>query len=154
MLKLKNSGYTQKFRTEILDSGMKAYQKMLEEDKNGTKPLYRSRNWNEEERQASKTKKKFNWWNTEKSKIQYKTVLFVTPTPGGVLAKALRKREEELNRNNPERIKIEEKGGLKIKDFLPKNPAPFVQKARLWLHIQEKSKSHATPIILDIGGLA
>ena len=123
MLKLKNSGYTQKFRTEILDSGMKAYQKMLEEDKNGTKPLYRSRNWNEEERQASKTKKKFNWWNTEKSKIQYKTVLFVTPTPGGVLAKALRKREEELNRNNPERIKIEEKGGLKIKDILTsKNP--------------------------------
>jgi hypothetical protein len=50
-------------------------------------------------------------------------VLFVTPTPGGVLAKELRQREEELNKNNKERIKIEEKGGLKIKDILgSKNP--------------------------------
>ena len=49
--------------------------------------------------------------------------MFVAPTPGGVLSKELRKREEELNRNNPEMIKIEEKGGLKIKDILiSKNP--------------------------------
>ena len=48
---------------------------------------------------------------------------FVTPTPGGVLAKEIRKREEELNKYNTERIKIEEKGGLKIKDILSsKNP--------------------------------
>ena len=65
-----------------------------------------------------KSKKKFNWWNTENSKIQYKSVLFVTPTPGGALAKELRKREEELNKNNQERIKIVEKGGLKMKDIL------------------------------------
>ena len=118
MVKLKNSGYSQKFRTEILNSGLQAFQKMLEDDKNGVKPLYRSREWNSEERQASKIKKKSNWWNTETSKIKYTTILFVTPTPGGVLAKELRKREEEMNRNNPERIKIEEKGGLKIKDIL------------------------------------
>jgi hypothetical protein len=43
--------------------------------------------------------------------------------PEGFLAKELGKREEELNRNNSERIKIEEKGGLKIKDILiSKNP--------------------------------
>ena len=41
------------------------------------------------------------------------------------MAKELRKREEELNRNNKERIKIEEKGGLKVKDILClKNPFP------------------------------
>ena len=118
MVKLKNSGYSQKFRTAILDSGLHAYQKMLEDDTNGVKPLYRSREWNKEERQASKNRKKINWWNTESSKVQYKTILFVPPTPGGVLAKELRKREEEMNRNNSERIKIEEKGGLKIKDIL------------------------------------
>ena len=68
-------------------------------------------------------KKKCNWWNTKKSKIQYKSVLFVTPTPGGVLAKELQKREEELNKNTKERIRIVEKGGLKIKDILgSKNP--------------------------------
>ena len=123
MLKLKNSGYNFKFRKEILDSGLKAFQKMKDDDKNNVKPMYRSRDWKAEERQNSKSKKKFNWWNTSKSEIQYKSVLFVAPTPGGVLAKQLRQREAELNKNNKERIKIEEKGGLKIKDILgSKNP--------------------------------
>ena len=64
-------------------------------------------------------------WNSQKAKIQYTSVLFVTPTPGGTLAKELRKREEELNKNCKERIKIMEKGGLKIKDILgSKNPFP------------------------------
>ena len=118
MLKLKNSGYSQKFRVEILDSALKAYKKMTEDDTKGVKPMYRSREWNAKERRESKSKKKLNWWNSEKSKVQYKSVLFVTPTPGGVLAKELRKREEELNRNSKDRIKIEEKGGLKMKDIL------------------------------------
>ena len=91
--------------------------------KNGVKPLYRNRNWNSEERKNMKSKKKVNWWNSDKSKLQYKSVLFVTPTPGGVLARELQKREEELNKNTNERIRIVEKGGLKIKDILgSKNP--------------------------------
>ena len=44
--------------------------------------------------------------------------MFVTPTPGGILLKDLVKREEELNRNSKERVKIVERGGLKIKDIL------------------------------------
>ena len=80
--------------------------------------MYRSRDWNIDERNIKKSEKKSNWWNTQKSKIQYKSVLFVTPTPGGVLAKELQKREEELNKNTKERIKIVEKGGLKMKDIL------------------------------------
>ena len=66
MLKLKNSGYNKKFRQEILDSALKAYNKMVEDDKTGVKPMYRSRNWNTEERQDIKSKKKVNWWNSEK----------------------------------------------------------------------------------------
>ena len=45
MLKLRRSGYSQKFRKEIADSILKAYKKMVEEDISGTKPLYRSRDW-------------------------------------------------------------------------------------------------------------
>ena len=123
MLKLTNSGYNFKFRKEVLDSGLKAFQKMKDDDQNDIKPMYRSRDWNAEERQISKSKKKSNWWNNSKSEIQYKSVLFVATTPGGVLAKQLRQREAELNKNNKERIKIVEKGGLKIKDILgSKNP--------------------------------
>ena len=58
MLKLKKSGYTEKFRREVLSSFFNAYNKMLEEDKTGVKPLDRSREWNSEERKISKSKKK------------------------------------------------------------------------------------------------
>ena len=118
MLKLKNSGYDGKFRREILDSAVKAFDKMLDDDKNGKKPMYRSKSWNQEERLKAKLNKKLDWWNSNKSKTQYKSVLFVTPTPGGVLANELRKREADLNKNSKERIKIVEKGGLKVKDIL------------------------------------
>ena len=61
MLKLKNSGYGQKFRKEILDSALQAFDKMLADDRNGTKPLYRSKTWNMEERQKTKLNKRQNW---------------------------------------------------------------------------------------------
>ena len=96
---------------------------MVKDEQNGVKPMYRSREWNWEERQNFKSKKKLNWWNNQRSKVQYQSVLFVIPTPGGVLLKEVRKRMEELNKNSSEKIKIEEKGGLKIKDILvAKNP--------------------------------
>ena len=57
MLKLKNSGYNCKFRKEILDSGLKAFEKMTEDDKKGIKPMYRGKEWNAEERNKVKSAK-------------------------------------------------------------------------------------------------
>ena len=57
MLKLKNSGYNQKFRMEILDSSLKAFQKMIDDDKNNVKTMYKSREWNAEERNKVKSAK-------------------------------------------------------------------------------------------------
>ena len=54
MLTLKNSGFSQKFRTEILDSAFKAFEKMKVDDQTGKKPMYRSRSWNFEERSRKK----------------------------------------------------------------------------------------------------
>ena len=123
MLKMRNSGYSEKFRKEILNSILNAFDKILNDDKNGVKPLFRSKSWNSEARKKSKLDKKYNWWNKKEARIQYKSVLWVTPTPGAVLAKAVSKREEELNKNSSERIKVMEKGGLKMKDIMTtKNP--------------------------------
>ena len=80
--------------------------------------MYRSRTWNSEERAKAKLNKKHSWWNTDNANVQYSSVLFVPPTPGGGLASELRKREAELNNQSGERIKIVEKGGTKIKDIL------------------------------------
>ena len=125
MLKLKNSGHTMNYRKQILDSALNGFEKMLMEDKNGTKPLFRNRNWNIKERSEMKTKRKTNWFNNYKkevdkqSNIQYKSVL------RGELAKQLKQREAELNKNSNERIKIIEKSGLKMEDNLvKKDPFP------------------------------
>ena len=83
MLKLKNSGYGQNFRKELLDSILKAFQKMQDEDKSGVKPMYRSREWNRENRDLVKSKKKLNWWNTEKAEVKYKSILFNNPNARG-----------------------------------------------------------------------
>ena len=83
------SNYNENFRKEVLDSALKAFEKRQEGDKNNVKPLYRSHDWNAEERMRHKKEINLNWWNTKNSKIQYKSVLFVTPAPGGTLAKEL-----------------------------------------------------------------
>ena len=128
MLDMKNSGYSVKYRTEILNSALLAFEKMIEDNKTGTKPLYRDREWKKEERIDSKKDKKVNWYNTGNQGIEYKSVLFVPVTKGGKLVKEIRKREEELNRNCTERIKIIEGGGVKLKNLLvDKDPFPTME---------------------------
>ena len=126
MVKMKNSGYDAIYRKQILDSAFNAYEKMVEADKSGAKPMYRDRDWNLLARKEEKKIKKLNWYkNGEKDEKEYKSVLFVPATKGGGLAKELKKREEELNKYNKHRIKIVEDGGLKMKDVLvQKNPFP------------------------------
>ena len=55
---LKNSGYSTKFRSEILQSGLKDYNQILEDDKSGFKPMYRSKEWCKSARRMDKKKKK------------------------------------------------------------------------------------------------
>ena len=96
---------------------------MLEEDAKGIKPLYRNRA--EIEYDKSIRKSKGPWWN--KGETKYKAVLFVPATPGSELAKRIRAREAQINSDPNERLKIVEKGGVKIRQILAKND-PFPQK--------------------------
>ena len=45
---------------EILDSALKGFDKVLEDDKKGIKPLFRSRNWKKEEREVQKKSRRLN----------------------------------------------------------------------------------------------
>jgi hypothetical protein len=88
-------------------------------------PELGNRTWNRENRIQSKEDKGKNWYkNGKKSEKVYKSILFVPPKPGSVLLKEIRNREEELNKHNKERIKIVEKGGVKV-DQLLKKKNPF-----------------------------
>ena len=61
--------------------------------------------------------------------------MFVPPTPGGALAKELKKREEELNRGSENRIKIVEKGGVKVENIWNKKDPFEKAKCKEILHI-------------------
>ena len=49
------SGYTAKFRAEMLKSGIQAYDKMRENDKKKFVPLHRTRKWKQKEREEDNT---------------------------------------------------------------------------------------------------
>ena len=124
MIKLKKSGYSEKFRAEIIKSAKSAFKIQLDQDNNGSRPLFRDR-----ERIISDKaqKSKVDWWNKGSQRDpkipKFTSVLFVPPTPGSGLAKAMQKREAELNVHSGLRIKIVEKGGAKLKNLVvKKNP--------------------------------
>ena len=67
---------------------------------------------------------KLNWYKNWPNDADYKSILFVPVTKGGKLAKEMKKREQEINRNSDERIKIVEGGGIQIRNMLV-NKDPF-----------------------------
>ena len=77
-----SSGYDEKYRFEIIKSGVEGFEKMIEEEKKGGHPINQRRTWNEDQRQ------KKNWF----PKGGYHVPLFVPHTPGGELAKRMRKK--------------------------------------------------------------
>ena len=103
----KNSWYDQQFRTEVLRSGIKGYNSILEDAKSGVKPLYRTKEWKSSDRRLAKQRKKRDWLGMLKSCI------YVPPTPGAELQKLMQKKEEIMGPGGRENccIKIIETAG-------------------------------------------
>ena len=54
---MKNSGYSEHFRAEVLKSGLKGYSKIVAADEAGVRP----KNWEVSARRLEKRRKKKNW---------------------------------------------------------------------------------------------
>jgi hypothetical protein len=54
-------GYPEKYRVDTLNRAISIFDKMKEEDNNGTRPLYRPKDWNVVARRKEKEKKKYDW---------------------------------------------------------------------------------------------
>ena len=61
---LKNSGYSAKFRKEILLPAINGYNKILEAGRFKHKPLYRPKDWKRSSRWMDSRKKAQNWFGT------------------------------------------------------------------------------------------
>ena len=148
MLKLKDSGYSTKFRSEIVKSSKNAFKIQIENDKKGIRPLFRDKARIIED-QKLRGKGRVDWWNLPHDKNpdaqQYTSVLFVPPTPRGELAKKMQSREAVINSGSSVRIKVVESGGPKLKSILV-NPNPYPKKdCRMMLCPFCKSTSVSQP---------
>ena len=59
MIKMKNSGHSEQYRKEILESTLHAFEEMIKADCTGEQPLYRDKNWQKELRRHEQTWKKY-----------------------------------------------------------------------------------------------
>ena len=112
---LKNSGYSETFRAEILRSGLQGYNKMVVADKQGTRPMFRPKEWRKSSRWLEKRKKKKGWLGPF-----WKSCIFVPPTPGSELKKRMQEKEEETRVGGREGwpIKIIETAGRTLEQTL------------------------------------
>ena len=116
MLRMKSAGYTEKYRAEVLQHAFSIYDKKLEEERNGVRPMYRPKSWKKKERRETKRNKKLNW-ATSKGHI---APIFVPTTPGSVLLKQMRKVAEKEVKEGI-KFKIMEVGGRTMKTELQRS---------------------------------
>ena len=78
----------------------------------GIRPLYRKASWRKTERAVKGAKKLKSWYGAD-----YKSVLFVQSTPGGVLKQAL----SEVVKESGLKVRVVEKGGRSLQSLLQKS---------------------------------
>ena len=129
MQKMKNSGYDENFRLEVLKSSINGFEKILEDAKNGLKPIYRDRKWKEDNNWTGKKKSKNeNWWKG-KQEFENKSVIFVPATPGAELFKMFKEVEKEnrKEKKNLMNFQIVEQTGVSLERLFQKSN-PFKEK--------------------------
>ena len=111
MVRMREAGYGEVIRRNVLQHAARIYRRMREEDEEGTRPIYRPKSFQRIERTKLKTAKRHSW----SSKGGYIAPIFVPSTPDGELASRLRTIVEEEQRTVGLRFKIVEQGGITIK---------------------------------------
>ena len=111
--KLQFSGYDQKFRHDVVKSGLHAYETIKEKAEAGLRPINRPKEWKREERKRNKEEKKKSWYR----KGGYDSVLFVPATPRSRLKKMYGR---EIKRSGI-RIRVVERSGVTLKSLLQRS---------------------------------
>ena len=112
--RLRDSGY----RQEVIQSVLRGWEKMVEEQEAGQRPINRARSWQEAERRKEKERKKTTWYKSG----GYSTVIFCPRTAGSELAEKWRELEEKGAESRGWRYKVVEQGGRQIRSLLCRNP--------------------------------
>ena len=115
--RMRDSGYPERMREEIIQSGLKGYEKLVEVESSGGRPVNRPRKSDQTERRKEKAKRKDTWYKQG----GYSSVLFVPCTPGGVLAKQMKEVEARSRNDRNWKVKIMEMGGQTLRSQTSKS---------------------------------
>ena len=108
-------GYPEKYRIDTLTRALRIYDKMENDDKDGTRPLYRPKEWNIVARRKEKEIKKYDW-STRGGHIG---PIFVPPTPTVNSHKCWTIADSEAEAGV--HFKVIETGGLSLRSALQKS---------------------------------
>ena len=110
--------YSERYRKDILKQSLKIYDQKWEEHTNGTRPVFRPKDYKKEERKHMKEMKKNNWAKQGGGIAP----IFVPATPRSELLKMMRKAAEETEKEGI-KFTFVEMGGRTIKrEFQKSNP--------------------------------
>ena len=118
-LRLQYSGYDRKFLEEVVRSALAAYNRLLDLDASGEKPLYRPREWRALEQALERRKRRDHWFR----KRGLDTVIFIPAAPGS----QLKRRYMREIKATDFRIKVVEQSGTTLKAMLQRSD-PFKQR--------------------------
>ena len=117
--KLRRSGYPGTVRHEMIGAAVRRHERMLEEEDEGVRPVHRSRDWKEKERQRAKELKRTNWHKSKEDQVS--APLILDPTSGCMTKemKAVSKKFEEVT---GWRVPIVERAGTKVSSIAKAEP--------------------------------
>ena len=106
------SGYKKEERVSIYKAAKAKYGQQLKNHDDGTSPLYRSKQWRQQQRVQARASKKKTWYGDK-----FDAVYFVEATPGSQLAHQCQK----VFRRCDLKVKVVERTGKTIKQLLVKS---------------------------------
>ena len=115
--RMKASGYSEKFRCEIINAGLRGYEKMSQIEESGGRPINRLRSDNASERKQEKLRNKITWHK----KGGYNVPIFIPYTPKGELARIVRDISERDKSRKYVRFRVVEESGISFKNLLQKS---------------------------------
>ena len=112
---LRRSGYSERFRHEVISDAIRGHQKLLQEVAEGKRPLNRPRGFQEEDRRRRRQEKGERWYRREERGTKVREGVFIIPpTPQSLLAKTFKKIcTEELKGTNIT-MAVTERGGRRL----------------------------------------
>ena len=112
--RMKVSGYSENYRLQILRAGMTGYDRMLEVERAGGRPVNQPRAWDQDNRQKKKALQSKTWFR----RGGFDVPLFVPCTPGGELAKRMSRMEVMNNQGRTIRFRMVERRGVTLEEKL------------------------------------